>query len=136
MAVTGTDLSAHAVMPPIPLDCEGGGLFAPLTYSWPSKDARYTYRVQVVDATSTVRWTDEIPEPGQTNCSITDAAGDLPNGNFTGARQLVPDRVDRVDLLNRHTRHRQQGIRAAARDHLWVVLVALDEVMTWKTSST
>jgi len=89
-----------------------------------------------VDSTSTGCWTDEIPEAGQTNWSITYAAGDLPNGNFTGARQLVPDRVVRVDLLTRHTRHRQQGIRAAARDHLRVVLVALDEVMTWKASST
>lgn len=93
MVETGTDLSAHAVMPPTPVDCDGGGLFAPLTYSWPSKDARYTYRVQLVNSTGTILRTDEIPESGQTHYSITYAAGDLPNGNFTGARQLVPDRL-------------------------------------------
>jgi hypothetical protein len=92
--------------------------------------------VQLVNSTGTILRTDEIPESGQTNYSITYAAGDLRNGNFTVRVTSDLTGVNGADLLDRQIRHRQQGIRAAGRDHLRVVLVALDEVMTWITSST
>lgn len=82
-AVTGTTLGAHEVLPPTPVECTGGGLLAPLTYWWPSKDPRYTYRAQLVDSGGTVRRTDVVPESGQGTYSVTYAAGDLPTGDFT-----------------------------------------------------
>jgi signal peptidase I len=82
-AVIGTTLPAHAVVPPISVSCSGGGLLASLTYSWPSKDVRYTYRAELVDSVGTVRRTDLVPESGQGGYSVTYAVGDLPPGSFT-----------------------------------------------------
>ena len=81
--VTGTTLGAHAVLPPTPVTCTGGGLLAPLTYSWPTKNPRYTYRAQLVDSTGTVLRTDIIPESGQGAYAVTYAGPDLPAGDFT-----------------------------------------------------
>ena len=81
--VTGTTLGTHVVLPPTSVNCTGGGLLAPLTYSWPSKDPRYTYRAQLVDSTGTVRRTDIVPESGQSSYGVTYAPGDLPDGSFT-----------------------------------------------------
>ena len=82
-AVTGTALRAHAVGSPAALNCAGGGLLAPLTYSWPSRDPRYTYRVQLVDSSGTVRRTDTVPESGQSTYGVTYAAAALPLGTFS-----------------------------------------------------
>lgn len=82
-AVTGTTLGAHTVLPPTSVTCTGGGLLAPLTYSWPSKDPRYTYRAQLVDSTGTVRRTDIVPESGTGSHSVTYPVDGLPLGAFT-----------------------------------------------------
>lgn len=81
-SVTGTTLAAHIVVPPASVSCAGGGLLAPLTFSWPSTDPRYTYQAQLVDSTGTVRRTDVISESGQSAYDVTYAAADLPNGDF------------------------------------------------------
>lgn len=82
-SVTGTTLAAHTVVPPASVSCTGAGVLAPLTFSWPSRDPRYTYRAQLVDSTGTVRRTDVVPESGQSAYAVTYAAEDLPNGAFT-----------------------------------------------------
>lgn len=82
-AVTGTTLRAHAVLPPTSVSCSGGGLLAPLTFSWPSEDPRYTYQALLVDSSGTVLRTDIVPESGQSGYSVTYAADDLPVGSFT-----------------------------------------------------
>ena len=81
--VTGTTLAAHTVVPPASVSCTGGGVLAPLTYSWPGRDPRYTYQAQLVDSTGTVRRTDVIPDSGQSAYDVTYAADDLPDGAFT-----------------------------------------------------
>ncbi|MFC7359735.1 hypothetical protein [Nocardioides astragali] len=82
-AVSGATLGAHEVLPPTTVDCDGTGVLVPLTFSWPSKDPRYTYRAQLVDSSGAVRRTDLVPESGQGSYSVTYAAGDLPAGSFT-----------------------------------------------------
>lgn len=82
-SVTGTTLAAHTVVPPASVSCAGSGLLAPLTFSWPSTDPRYTYQAQLVDSGGTVRRTDVIPESGQSAYDVTYVAADLPNGDFT-----------------------------------------------------
>lgn len=81
--VTGTTLDTHTVLPPTSVTCTGGGLLASLTYSWPSKDPRYTYRAELVDSTGTVRRTDIVPESGQGEQRVTYAVDDVPLGSFT-----------------------------------------------------
>jgi signal peptidase I len=53
-AVSGTTLSAHRVLPPNSVTCSGGGLGSSLTFSWPNKDLRYRYRVQVEKPAGTI----------------------------------------------------------------------------------
>lgn len=65
------------------MSCTGGGLLTSLTYSWPSKDPRYTYRAELVDSTGTVQRTDHVPESGQADYAVTYAFADLPLGDFT-----------------------------------------------------
>ena len=83
VTVGSTKLDAHVVRPPASVSCAGGGLLMPLTYSWPSKDPRYTYRAQLVDSTGTVRRTDVVPESAKSTYSVTYAVGDLPLGDVT-----------------------------------------------------
>ena len=81
--VSGTTLSAHTVLPPASLSCSGAGLLSPLTYSWPSRDRRYTYRVQLVDSAGTIVKDQLVPESGLATYSVTYAVTDLPLGSFT-----------------------------------------------------
>ena len=83
--VASTTLAAHTVLPPASVTCSPNGLIllTPLTYSWPARDPRYTYRVQLVDSTGAVLKTDVVPESGASTYSVTYAPGDLPFGNFT-----------------------------------------------------
>jgi signal peptidase I len=81
--VTGTTLAAHTVLPPTSVTCTGGGELASLTYSWPSKDLRYTYQAELVDSGGTVRQTDLVPESGQSSYGVTYTVDELPAGDFT-----------------------------------------------------
>lgn len=58
-------------------------LLTPLTYSWPARDPRYTYRAQLVASTGTVLKTDVVLESAKSTYSVTYAPGDLPFGDFT-----------------------------------------------------
>jgi hypothetical protein len=83
--VGSTTLATHAVLPPASVTCTPNGLIllTPLTYSWPAKDPRYTYRVQLVGSTGAVLRTDVVPDSAQSVYSVTYAPGDLPLGDFT-----------------------------------------------------
>ena len=48
VAVTGTHLGAHMLAPPDSLCCSAGDLLATLSYTWPSRDPRYTYGVDLI----------------------------------------------------------------------------------------
>ena len=52
-ATTTSGYSAHTVLPPDSVTCSGGGLLASLTYTWPNKDVRYTYKVDLVNSSGT-----------------------------------------------------------------------------------
>lgn len=54
VTVSGTTLSAHLVLPPNSVTCSGGGLGSSLTFTWPNKDLRYRYRVQVEKPAGTI----------------------------------------------------------------------------------
>ena len=83
--VGSTTLATHAVLPPASVTCTPNGLIllTPLTYSWPARDPRYTYRVQLVDSTGAVLRTDVVPESAKSTYSVTYAPADLPFGDFT-----------------------------------------------------
>ncbi|WP_210503380.1 signal peptidase I [Nocardioides xinjiangensis] len=85
VALSGTSLRAHAVLPPPSVSCAGGGLLEALTYSWPDQDPRYGYRVRLTDAQGMLHGADRVvaPRSGTTTYSVAYAAADLPLGGFT-----------------------------------------------------